>query len=123
MATSKRATKRTVKKASGKKREKPGATGEGQYYHIEIRPTGQFTTFRTHDVGEKGGIQRVAGQREDGTWDTQKWLISKELAHVEQGRLIPDHEDAREVLDDLGPGPMQIEGDRFRARPGDDQAS
>jgi hypothetical protein len=122
MTTSERAAKKTAKKADGKKREKPGASGEGQYYHIEIRPAGPFTSFRTQDVGEKGGIQRVAGQREDGSWDTQKWLISKDLAHVEQGRLIPDHEDAREVLDELGSAPVLIEGDRFRAKSGDDRA-
>jgi hypothetical protein len=119
MATTKQkhAAKRTVRKAGGKRRAKPGATGEGEYYHIQIRPTERFATFRTHDVGEKGGIQRVAGQREDGTWETQKWLISKDLAHVEQGQLIPDTQDAREVLDDLGSEPEHIEGDRFRAKP------
>jgi hypothetical protein len=117
MATAKRAAKKTVRKAGGKKRAKPGATGEGEYYHIQIRPTEEFTTFRTHDVGEKGGIQRVAGQREDGAWETQKWLISKDLAHVEQGRLVPDSQAARDVLDDLGSAPEHLEGDRFRAKP------
>jgi hypothetical protein len=122
MATPERSAKKTAKRAGGKKREKPGASGEGQYYHVEIQPAGPFTSFRTQDVGEKGGIQRVAGQRADGSWETQKWLISKELAHVEQGRLIPDHEDAQEVLDDLGSAPVHIEGDRFRAKPADDRA-
>lgn len=119
MATTKQATK----KARGKKREKPGATGEGKYYHIEIRPREQFTLFRTQDVGEKGGIQRVAGQRDDGSWETQTWLIGKELAHVEQGRLVPDAEAAREVLDDLEAAPEPIEGDRFRATPKTETAS
>jgi hypothetical protein len=117
MATAKRAAKQTPKKADGKQREKPGATGEGEYYHIQIRPTEGFATFRTHDVGEKGGIQRVAGQREDGSWETQKWLISKDLAHVEQDRLVPDSRAARDVLDELGSAPEHIEGDRFRAKP------
>jgi hypothetical protein len=87
MATTKQkhAAKRTGRKAGGKQRAKPGATGEGEYYHIQIRPTERFATFRTHDVGEKGGIQRVAGQRKNGSWETQKWLISKDLAHAERG--------------------------------------
>ncbi len=103
--------------AHQKGREKPGATGEGEFYHIEVRPKQEFTSFRTHDVGEKGGIERVAGQREDGSWDDQKWLISKEMAHVENGKLIPDTTDAGEVLNALGSQPVQVEGDRFKAEP------
>ena len=108
---------RALAQPEGREREKPGATGEGEYYHIEVRPKDQFTTFRTHDVGEKGGIQRVAGKRSSGSGDDQKWLISKEHAHVENGKLIPDTEDAREVLEALGSEPEHIEGDRFKAKP------
>jgi hypothetical protein len=101
----------------GREREKPGATGEGEYYHIEVRPRSEFIAFRTHDVGKKGGLQRVAGQRENGTWDDQKWLISKEHAHMEGGKLVPDTEDARELLANLGSEPTHVEGDRFKAKP------
>jgi plasmid stabilization system protein ParE len=101
----------------GSGRAKPGSTGEGEYYHIEVRPTGQFATFRTHDVGKKGGIQRVAGKRRSGSWDDQKWLISKEHAHVEDGKLIADTGDAREVLAALGSEPVRVTGDRFQAKP------
>ena len=101
----------------GRARAQPGATGKGDYYHIEVRPKEAFTTFRTHDVGEKGGIQRVAGQRRSGAWDDQTWLISKALAHVEQGRLVPDTADAREVLEAFASQPEHIEGDRFQAQP------
>lgn len=73
--------------------------------------------FRTQDVGRPGGIERVAGKRSSGSWDTQKWLISKRLAHVEGDRLVPDNSDAREILDDLGSAPVRIRGDRFRASP------
>lgn len=117
MATTKRGGEKTAEKTTGKKRQKPGATGQGEYYHVEIRPAQQFTAFRTQDVGEKGGIQRVAGQRADGSWDTQKWLIGKDMAHLERGRLIADTADAREVLDGLGTVPVRVEGDRFRAHP------
>ena len=98
-------------------RATPGETGKGEYYHIELRPRSEFTIFRTQEVGQPGGIERVAGKRPSGKWTTQKWLISKRLAHVEQGRLVPDTHDAREILDDLGSTPVRIRGDRFRARP------
>ena len=101
----------------GRGRAKPGSTGEGAYYHIEVRPKGQFAMFRTHDVGKKGGIQRVAGKRRSGSWDDQTWLISKEHAHVEDRTLIPDTAGARDVLEALGSKPVHVTGDRFRAKP------
>jgi hypothetical protein len=101
----------------GKEREKPGATGKGEYYHIEVRPKGQFSSFRTQDVGEKGGILRVGGKRSSGSWDDQKWLISKQHAHIEEGKLVPDAEDAHRVLEALGSEPVHIRGDRFKAKP------
>lgn len=106
-----------TKAKPGGRRAKPGATGEGNFYHVEIRPKTNFHSFRTQDVGRKGGIERVAGKRAGGSWDTQKWLISKELAHVEGGQLIPDSEHARKVLEELGSRPKHVEGDRFKARP------
>jgi hypothetical protein len=101
----------------GRRRKKPGSTGEGEFFHIEVRPREEFKTFRSQDVGERGGIERVAGKRASGSWDTQKWLISKEYAHLEDDRLIPDTEDARKVLDELGSSPHYISGDRFKAAP------
>ena len=101
----------------GRKRKKPGTGGEGDYYHVEVRPKEQFTTFRTHDVGKKGGIERVAGKHSSGSWDDQKWLISKEHAHMEGDKLVPDSEEAREVLAALGSEPEHMEGDRFTAKP------
>jgi hypothetical protein len=101
----------------GRGREKPGATGQGEYYHVEVRPKEQFSTFRTHDVGKKGGIARVVGKHSSGSWDDQKWLISKEHAHMEGDKLVPDSEEAREVLEALGSEPEHMEGDRFTAKP------
>jgi hypothetical protein len=100
-----------------RKRDKPGTTGHGEFFHIEVRPREEFKTFRTQDVGERGGIERVAGKRGSGSWDTQKWLISKQHAHLEHGRLVADTEDAREVLDELGSSPHHVGGDRFEAGP------
>jgi hypothetical protein len=68
-------------------------------------------------VGKKGGIERVAGKRGSGSWDDQKWLIGKKHAHVEGDRLVPDSEDAHEVLEALGSEPEHMEGDRFKAKP------
>jgi hypothetical protein len=100
----------------GRSRAKPGSTGKGEFFHIEIRPKTEFKTFRNQDVGERGGIERVAGKRSSGSWDTQKWLISKEHAHVERGKLVPDTADARKVLKTLGSTPKHLRGDRFNAQ-------
>lgn len=100
----------------GRARAKPGAKGSGEFFHIEVRPRREFSTFRTQDVGKKGGIERVSGKRSSGSWDTQKWLISKDHAHVARGKLVPDTADARQVLDTLGSPPAHISGDRFRAK-------
>jgi hypothetical protein len=72
--------------------------------------------FRVQDVGERGGIERVAGRRASGSWSTLKWLIGKELAHVEGRTLVADSVDARRVLARLGSPPVRIRGDRFEAR-------
>jgi hypothetical protein len=101
----------------GRARRKPGTTGEGQFYRVQVRPKKEFVTFRTQDVGKPGGIERVAGKRQSGSWDTQAWLISKEDAHVERGRLVPDTAEAKGVLDKLGSKPKHIKGDVFEARP------
>ena len=126
----KKAARKNVKKAQrawqnmssrarsreGHERKKPGA-GEGDFYHIEVRRKDQFTSFRTHDVGERGGIERVAGRRKSGSWDTQKWLISKEHAHKRGDILVADTDDARQVLDQLGSKPKHVSSDRFKASP------
>jgi hypothetical protein len=101
----------------GRGRMKPGTGGGGEYYHVGVRPKEGFVTFRTQDVGEPGHVQRVAGKRQSGSWDTVKWLISKEDAHVEGGKLVPDTEEVRDVLAKLGSEPMHVEGDVFEAKP------
>lgn len=136
MATEKQrqAAKRNIKKAQarwksmssqeharaqpeGRGRKKPGTTGEGNYYHVEVRPKDEFTTFRTQDVGDEGHLQRVAGKRSSGSWATVKWLIGKEDAHVEDGKLVGDTRDAKDLLKKLGSEPVRKNGDRFEAKP------
>ena len=98
-------------------RKKPGSTGRGEYYHIEVRSAGDFVSFQTQDVGRPGHIQRVAGRRPTGYWATVKWLIGKEDAHVQGTQLVADTKDAREVIEQLGSQPVHVVGDRFKARP------
>ena len=98
-------------------RKKPGSTGRGEYYHIEVRSAGDFVSFQTQDVGRPGHIQRVAGRRSTGYWATVKWLIGKEDAHVQGTKLVADTKDAREVIEQLGSQPVRVVGDRFKARP------
>jgi hypothetical protein len=100
-----------------KKRKSPGSSGSGDYYHVEIRPGEEFVTFQTQDVGRRGHIQRVAGQRTSGYWTTVKWLIGKEDAHIQDQKLVPDTKAAKEVIQQLGSPPVRLVGDRFRARP------
>ncbi len=91
------------------------AKNQGGFYYIEVRPKEDYKTFRTHDVGDKDGIERVGGQRADGSWETVKWLVSKKMARVENGRLVADHPEAKKLFDELGLKPKLIEGNCFEA--------
>jgi hypothetical protein len=82
-----------------------------------VRSKQDFVTFRTQDVGDPGHIQRVAGKRRSGSWDTVKWLISKHDAHIQGGELVADTPEARDVLAQLGSKPVHVEGDVFEAQP------
>ena len=109
--------KKSTSKSQGSRRQKPGSGGQGNYYHIEVRDGGDFETFRTQDVGDPGHLQRVSGKRASGSWATVKWLIGKEDAHVEDGKLIGDTKDAKDLLKKLRTRPVKIRGDRFEAKP------
>jgi hypothetical protein len=130
MATEKQrqAAKKNIKKAQakrqnarsqpdGRERQKPGSGGQGKYYHVEVRDGDDFETFRTQDVGDPGHLQRVSGRRASGSWATVKWLIGKEDAHVEDGKLVGDTKDAKDLLKKLRSRPVHIRGDRFEAKP------
>jgi hypothetical protein len=82
-----------------------------------VRDGGEFETFRTQDVGDPGHLQRVSGKRASGSWATVKWLIGKEDAHVEDGKLVGDTKDAKDLLKKLRTRPVKIRGDRFEAKP------
>jgi len=101
----------------GRGRKKPGTTGEGKFYRIEVRPKSEFTTFRVQDVGAQGGLERLAGKRSSGSWDTVSWLISKDDAKVKNGHLIITDPKARSVLKSLSGHIYHVKGDIFRAHP------
>ncbi len=106
-----------TKPDAGRRRPKPGTRSSGHFFHIEIRPAREFVTFRVQDIGAPGGVERLAGQRANGSWDTQKWLIEKTHAHVENDRLVADSVEAEKLLKSLGSVPIHVGGDRFKAKP------
>jgi hypothetical protein len=105
------------KRRSTARRAKPGARGRGGFFHIQVRPRTDFVSFRNQDVGRRGGIERIAGQRANGSWDTQKWLIGKSEAHRAGRKLVADSLAAEKVLAQLGSVPRHLGGDRFIAKP------
>lgn len=99
---------------SDNRRAKPGTKGTGKFYRIVVHPKDLFVKFRNQDVGKPGGLERVAGQRQDGRWDTQAWLISKDDAHVKNDTLEPDSDEAKELLEKLDGELENEKADIFR---------
>lgn len=106
---------RALAQPQGKGRARPGSKGTGDYYRVIVRPQSQFVSFRVQDVGEPGGLERVAGHRSSGSWATQAWLISKDKAHKSGNTLVADDDDAKELLEMLSSKPVHKEGDIFTA--------
>lgn len=102
----------------GRERIKPGMGGSGTFYRIEVRPKGQFTSFRTQDVGKKGGLERIAGRRTSGSWATATWLIAKKNARVVGKKLIITNLKEKISLAKSIRGPITwAKGDVFHAHP------
>lgn len=86
------------------------------FYRIELIPRSEFVKFRTHDGGEGGRLQRIAGQRTNGKWETAAWLVLKENAHIEGKALIIDVPRIKAVLKKkAGNNYMRIQGDVFKS--------
>ncbi len=100
----------------GRTRAKPGAKGGGEFYRVEVRPKEEFVTYRYHDVGKQGHLERLAGKRSSGSWDDQAWLISKKDAHVSGGKLVGVSSDAKRLLKIIGPA-KHLKGDIFHGHP------
>jgi hypothetical protein len=118
-ATWKGMTKRqhSLAQPEGRSRQRPGSTGKGKFFHIEIRPKNEFKTFRIQDVGRRGGLERIAGKRSSGSWDTVAWLVAKKDAKIKNKELIIKGERARSVLKNLRGPITRVKGDIFRAYP------
>jgi len=101
----------------GRARKKPGMGGKGKFYRVVVRDKGEFVTFRIHDVGKKGHVERLAGKRANGRWATQAWLIDKKEAHISKGILVGDSKDVKDVLGKLRRKPKYLKGDIFEAGP------
>lgn len=109
---------RALAQPEGRSRKKPGSTGKGKFYHIEVRPKSQFTSFRTHDVGEKGGLERVTGRRSSGSWATVAWLVSKDGAHMnDAAELVITDRKMQSVLKNIREPIEHVKGDIFQAKP------
>ncbi len=119
MATSRKSstTNSGTSSRSRTNRKSPGTSGQGEYYHVEVRPNEDFVTYRTQDVGDPGHLQRVAGRRESGSWATVKWLIDKNDAHVDGDNLVGDTQEAKDLIKKLGSKPVHKKGDIFEAKP------
>jgi hypothetical protein len=55
-----------------------------------------------------GGVERVAGRRASGSWETANWLVEKSHAHVEDGRLVADSAEAKKLFAGLGSAPKHV---------------
>ena len=107
---------RALAQPEGRARARPGTVGGGDFYRITIRPKSSFVMFRTHDVGKKGHLERIAGKRKNGNWDTQCWLVGKEDAEVKGVYLVGKTKAVKDLLKTLGSKPKLVRGDVFKAR-------
>lgn len=108
--------KRTTPRKSTSRKE-PGTRGAGSFFRIELRPKEEFEEFRNQDVGRSGGLERLAGKRSNGKWDTVTWLVSKEIAHRDGDTLVIDDARARTALRQIGSRITHKRGDVFTAKP------
>lgn len=109
---------RALAQPEGRSRKKPGTTGEGNFYRVEVRPKSEFVSFRIQDVGKKGGLERLVGRRTSGSWDTHTWLVGKDVAHVTaDNKLIIDDPKAQSLLKQISGEITHVKGDIFKAHP------
>ncbi len=101
-------------------RKEPGSTGEGEYFHLIVRPKDEFVFFHTRDVGRQGHSQLVLGKTKDGKWGTHKWLISKKDAYITtDGDLKSDDFKVQRIIDYCNGNLVHREKDIFQIQPCD----
>tara|TARA_Y100000310_G_scaffold77294_1_gene73891 strand:+ start:21961 stop:22479 length:519 start_codon:yes stop_codon:yes gene_type:complete len=106
---------RALAQPQGRARKKPGTGGGGKFYRIVVRPKSEFTSFKIHDVGKRGHIERLAGRRKSGSWSTQAWLIAKTDIRVSENTLVGKTAHAKSVLSKLSRKPRKVSGNVFEA--------
>lgn len=106
------------KTKSGARRKAPGTGGKGKFFRIVVRPKQEFSSFRIQDVGSRGHLERLAGHRPSGSWDTVSWLVSKDDAHVGGGRLVITNKKVKEAVEKGTSGRItHVKADVFQAHP------
>lgn len=107
---------RALAQPQGRARKKPGTGGAGKFYRIVVRPKSEFSSFRNHDIGKKGHLQRIAGKRSSGSWSTQAWLIAKTDAEIKNNSLVGKTSEAKKLISKLRTKPRRVKGDIFGAK-------
>lgn len=93
-----------------------GTKGGGNFYRITIRPKSEFILFRNHDIGKAGHIERVAGKRKDGSWNTQCWLVDKKDAKIVNNCLVGKIDNVKKLFTKFESPPKHVEGSTFSAK-------
>jgi len=86
------------------------------YYHIMVNPKEDFTLFISKNVDRNGFIKEISGRKLNGNLAIHKWLISKNIAHIDNNRLVPDLTEAKKFLQTLRGNIRRINGDIFQVK-------
>jgi len=89
------------------------AASKRGYFRIITRPRQRFAAFCGQDVAEPSIVQRLTERGPTPGDKTQTWLLSKEMAHVEKGRIVPDTKEAADLLATFGREPVHRTDDLF----------
>ncbi len=92
----------------------PTSARRAAQFRIKVRERAGFEDLRMENVDKHGHVQSVMGYR-DGRWHTVTLLVDKNAAHVENGRLVADMDEAEWALDSIGGAPRQVTNDHFVA--------
>lgn len=89
----KRTRRKTVRRASGEvhastTKVRNQRAVKGKVYRLKLGPSSRSHSAHISKAGRAGAAG--SGRRSSGSWDTQKWLIGKKLAHVVKEKLIAD---------------------------------
>lgn len=89
------------------------AASKQGYLRIITKPRLHFATSCAQDVGRPGSVQRLTDRRQLSANKSQTWLLSKEIAHVEKGKIVPDTLEAAELLATFSREPVHRTDDLF----------